>query len=190
MINYPELIAYVQKALEHESSGHDFAHTMRVYTQAERIAVATNACDADVVRIAALFHDIAYAQQFFAGEHGDVSAEAAKPVIAPLDLTDEQRALILHAISIHNFWIHKDSNVPIEIKILRDADRLDAIGYSGIVRAIAYAVNAKKDKIQSLEDQLTLEQQFETEKGKKLAQPRIAVIQKFIADLRADRFIV
>jgi uncharacterized protein len=87
---------------------------------------------------------------------------------------------------LHNFWFHNEKDVPKEVKILRDADRLDALGYIGIVRAISYAVSSKKDVIKTIEEQLVLEKQFETQKGKELAKEKLMVMRSFIENLKKD----
>jgi uncharacterized protein len=185
MVDFDKLNALVKKGLKKDHSGHDYAHTMRVYSNAIKIA-HNEKTDIVVVKLAVLFHDYAYSSKFFSGEHGDVSAKLSKPILEKLNITDEQKQLILFSIVRHNYWYHKQRDVPIETKILRDADRLDAIGYTGIFRAISYAINAKIDVVGSLKFQLRLEKEFETKKGKELAKPRLAVLKTFIKNLEKE----
>ena len=173
----------VKKGLDHEGSGHDFKQTMKVYNNAMKIAEGENV-DLDVIKTSVLFHDYAYSEKFFEGEHGDISAKLAKPIIEKENFAKEQVRKILLSIEKHNFWQHNESDVPIETKILRDADRLDAIGYTGILRAISYAINAKKNPIQSLKDQLTIS--FETKKGIELSNERFRVIREFIQNIESE----
>jgi len=187
MINFDKMRKQVWELLDGEGSGHDFSHTIRVMNNALAISDAEEDVDIDVIRAAALLHDVAYSKDFFEGEHGDVSADIAKDLLKEYDFNGEQIDKILEAIRLHNFWFHNEKNVFIEVRILRDADRLDALGYTGIIRAISYASNVSKDGLKILEDQLVLEEQFETEKGKKLSKIKIDVMKKFIEELKRDK---
>jgi len=63
---------------------------------------------------------------------------------------------------------------------------LDAVGYTGILRAISYASNAKKGTIEVLKNQLTFENKFETETGKAISKTRIDIVKDFINNLIQD----
>jgi uncharacterized protein len=118
-------------------SGHDFDHVLRVYALAERLASAEGA-DLEIVRAAALLHDIARADEDAAGsgDHAQMAAERARALLlgrgAPADRAEE----VAHAIAAHRF---RGSTPPqtLEAKILFDADKLDSIGAIGIARAYA-----------------------------------------------------
>lgn len=183
MIDYNKLKENIETLLKDDYSGHDFKHVIRVYNNVILISNSIPESDIDVTKLSALFHDIAYFKKFFSGEHGAVSAELTRPIIEGLELSRKQKESILYAIRLHNFWLYNEKESPIEVKILRDADRLDAIGYTGIVRAISYAANAKKDFIKVLKDQLTLEDKFETKKGEELSKEKIVIIKDFINNL-------
>ncbi|MCK5321119.1 HD domain-containing protein [Candidatus Pacearchaeota archaeon] len=183
MIDYDKLKKDVEDLLRNDFSGHDFKHTIRVYNNVILISDSIPGSDKDVVKISALLHDIAYSTKFFSGEHGDVSAELAEPIVERLELSEKQKETILQSIKIHNFFLHNEKDVPVEVKILRDADRLDALGYMGILRATSYASNAKRNPVEVLKDQLTYENKFETEKGKELSKAKVSVIREFINNL-------
>ena len=52
---------------------------------------------------------------------------------------------VQHCIRAHRFRDHSERPQTSEAKVLFDADKLDAIGATGAVRAIAYAVLAEQD---------------------------------------------
>ena len=118
---------------------HDWDHTHRVYRLCDRIASAEQA-DLDVVRIAALLHDIGRARQDTSSGsvcHAQVGARLAGPIVEELPLTERQKLNILHCISTHRFR-GRQAPKTLEARVLFDADKLDAIGAIGIARAFAY----------------------------------------------------
>jgi len=117
-------------------SGHDFDHALRVLALAERIARAEGG-DLEVVRAAALLHDVGRSEERRSGQdHAVVGAERAQEILAgrPRD----KIARVAEAIAAHRF---RSSPPPTtsEARALFDADKLDAMGAIGIARAFAYA---------------------------------------------------
>jgi uncharacterized protein len=119
---------------------HDWDHTRRVYRLCDRIASAEQA-DLDVVRIAALLHDIGRARQDTSSGsvcHAQVGACMAGPIVEELPLTERQKLNILHCISTHRFR-GRQAPKTLEARVLFDADKLDAIGAVGVARAFLFA---------------------------------------------------
>ncbi len=118
-------------------SGHDFDHVMRVLALAERLARAEGA-DVEIVRAAALLHDIARADEDAAnsGDHAQMAAERARTLLLERGVAPERAEQVAHAIAAHRF---RGSTTPqtLEAKILFDADKLDSIGAIGVARAYA-----------------------------------------------------
>ncbi len=118
-------------------SGHDFDHVLRVLAMAERLARAEGA-DMEIVRAAALLHDIARADEdkTGAGDHAQMAAERARALLIGRGVTPTRADAVAHAIAAHRF---RGSTAPrtLEAKILFDADKLDSIGAIGVARAYA-----------------------------------------------------
>ena len=119
---------------------HDFEHTLRVYNLAVKLAEKEDA-DLEVVKIAALLHDIARKEEDKANGkicHAEKGAEIANRLLIKLGLDKNKVDNIVHCIKSHRF---KGSNVPktIEAKVLYDADKLDSIGAIGIGRAFHFS---------------------------------------------------
>lgn len=119
---------------------HDWDHTRRVCRLCDRMAAAEQA-DLNVVRIAALLHDIGRARQDASNGsicHAREGARLAGPIVENLPLSGRQKKNVLHCISTHRFRGHRAPETP-EAKVLFDADKLDAIGAIGVARAFLFA---------------------------------------------------
>ena len=130
-------ILFVKKKLENAESGHDWFHIERVYKNA--LLIANNeTCDKLVIQLGALLHDIADSKF----HNGD---ETIGPKTARLFLESENvsNAIIEQVIFIIENISFKGGNfdrksTSIELEIVQDADRLDAIGAIGIARTFNY----------------------------------------------------
>jgi uncharacterized protein len=114
---------------------HDFDHVLRVLALAERIGRAEGA-DMEVVRAAALLHDVGRAQADAEGlDHAAVGAEMARAILAGQPPAKVEA--VVHAIAAHRYRTAPEPET-LEAQVLFDADKLDAIGAVGIARAFAY----------------------------------------------------
>jgi uncharacterized protein len=135
-----DIQAIAEKMFTGARASHDWDHTLRVLRLCEHIGPAEHA-DMDVLRVAAVLHDIGRPHQDASrgslchAVHGAVLAE---PIVATLVFSPGQKDNILHCIRTHRF---RGMHVPetLEAKVLFDADKLDAIGAIGIARAYLFA---------------------------------------------------
>ena len=117
-------------------SAHDFDHVLRVMRMAVTLARAEGA-DETVVRLAALLHDLPTGGE--RDSHQESAADVAQALLLDRGLPAEQSANVAHCIRAHR-WRRRD--VPpqtLEARCLYDADKLDAMGATGVARAFAYA---------------------------------------------------
>ena len=129
-------IDFVKVTLKDAEGGHDWHHIERVYNNAKNIAETEDA-DILVVELAALLHDIA--------DPKFNNDEDKGPALAAEFLTGIgiDPAVITHIQNIIRYMSFKSSFdepafTSIEMQIVQDADRLDAIGAIGIARAFTY----------------------------------------------------
>jgi uncharacterized protein len=116
-------------------SVHDFDHVLRVLLLAERIGAAEGA-DPDIVRAAALLHDVGREIAEAQGrDHAAFAAERAYELLAGQPTARVEA--VAHAIAAHRFRTKPDP-ATLEAQVLFDADKLDAIGAVGVARAFAY----------------------------------------------------
>ncbi|MGQ1891780.1 HD domain-containing protein [Thermophagus sp. OGC60D27] len=128
---------YVKNTLKGAEGGHDWWHALRVWKMACRIAEEEPA-DRLVVELAALLHDIADSK-FHDGDE-EVGPRKAVAFLRQWDVPDET---VKHVEMIVRNVSFKGGNEASsfgskELDIVRDADRLDAIGAIGIARTFNY----------------------------------------------------
>ena len=128
---------FVKNTLSDAEGGHDWFHTLRVYKNALHIAKGE---DADVVSVAlgALLHDIADSK-FNKGDE-TVGPRMAREFLKEQNVSFariEAVVKIVENVSYRGGNKKSDYN-SIELQIVQDADRLDAIGAIGIARTFNY----------------------------------------------------
>ena len=126
-------ILFVKQKLENAEAGHDWFHIERVYKNALLIA-QDEVCDIQIVKLGALLHDIADSK-FNDGDE-TVGPKVARAFLESQKVADE---IIVHVVNIIENISFKGGNFEkkfnsIELEIVQDADRLDAIGAIGIAR--------------------------------------------------------
>ncbi len=128
---------YVKKTLEGEGSGHDWWHIYRVWRNAIHISKSEKV-NLFVVELAALLHDVADFK-FHEGneEKGPQVAREFLESLKVENLIIKQVEEIIRQVSFKGANV-KEELSSMEAKIVRDADKLDAIGAIGVARAFAY----------------------------------------------------
>ena len=196
-------IAFVKKTLSGAEGGHDWFHIERVWKNAKLIASGEE-CDLEVVELAALLHDIADSK--FHGGDEEIGPRKAREYLSNTRI-DTQK--VNHIIAIienvsfkggHNARNHSS----IELDIVQDADRLDAIGAIGIARTFNYGgfknraiydpsiapnLNMTKEEYKKstaptinhfYEKLLLLKDLMNTESGKRIAEQRHQYMEGFL----------
>lgn len=130
-------IAYVQQELAHAEAGHDWFHIERVYKSTLTINESEKA-DALVVALAALLHDIAD-PKFHNGDEA-IGPQKAETFLRSVAVSEDVIAHVKRIIENMSFKnsFNKEGFTSLELQVVQDADRLDAIGAIGIARAFTY----------------------------------------------------
>lgn len=128
---------FVKAQLAQAEGGHDWFHIERVYNNAMLIAKG-EACNLEVVQLGALLHDIADSK-FHDGDE-TVGPSMAWQFLAAQNVPEET---IIHVVNIIENISFKGGNHEMkfhsmELDIVQDADRLDALGAIGIARTFNY----------------------------------------------------
>lgn len=197
-------IEYVKDTLKGAEGGHDFFHIERVYKNALLIAKDENV-DEFIVSLGALLHDIADSK-FYDGDE-TIGPKKARAFLSKEKVSEE---VIQHVENIITNISFKGGNfkqtfTSPELKVIQDADRLDAIGAIGIARCFNYGgfknrelynpdvkpkLNMTKEEYKNstaptinhfYEKLLLLKDKMNTETGKSIAEKRHVYMETFLA---------
>ena len=137
------------KIIVGEKGSHDFSHIERVYKYSILISKDLN-IDLDIVKAAALLHDIARPQEDKGKikDHAAQGAIEARKILKKQGFPKEKIEIVCKCILLHN----KKEDLPEikEIRVLKEADGLEAIGTIGIAREFSF--NGEKESWNSSED--------------------------------------
>jgi uncharacterized protein len=202
-------ILFVKQKLENAEAGHDWFHIERVYKNALLIA-QDELCDIQIVKLGALLHDIADSK-FNDGDE-TVGPKVARAFLESQKVSEE---IIVHVVNIIENISFKGGNFEkkfnsMELEIVQDADRLDAIGAIGIARTFNYGgfknrqlynpeiapkLNMSKEEYKKseaptlnhfYEKLLLLKDKMNTKRGKILAQERHKFMELFLSQFYAE----
>lgn len=186
--------------------GHDWLHVLRVAEEALSLGRAMGA-DLAVLLPAALFHDAVNLAKNDPRrtEAGALSSEVAVTVLEGTGYAAEECCRIARVIREHSYTL----NLPpssLEAAILQDADKLDAIGAIGVLRAAVCGVRLGSDFYDRgdpfCEDRppddsrhmidhfyaklLVMEPRFRLPLAKREARRRIEFMKGFLAQLKSE----
>ncbi|WP_333852215.1 HD domain-containing protein [Epilithonimonas sp.] len=130
-------IELVKEKLEGTESGHDWFHIERVWRLSLKIQEKEGG-DKLIIELAALLHDIAD-PKFHNGDE-TIASKIVNEFLTEQKVDSETIEKVLFIIENMSFKNRNDApeNLPLELKIVQDADRLDAIGAIGIARTFNF----------------------------------------------------
>ncbi len=202
-------ILFVKESLQNAEAGHDWFHVERVYKNALLIAMEQE-CNLDIVKLGALLHDIADSK-FHNGDE-TIGPKVAREFLESQKATEE---VVTHVVNIIENISFKGGNfenkfTSIELDIVQDADRLDALGAIGIARTFNYGgfknrplylpnvapnLQMTKEEYKNsaaptlnhfYEKLLLLKDKMNTKTGKKLALERHKFMENFLSQFYAE----
>ncbi|MGE4512510.1 MAG: HD domain-containing protein [Chryseobacterium sp.] len=196
-------VQFVKEKLKGAEAGHDWYHIERVWKLAKKIA-ETEECNLEVVELAALLHDIAD-PKFHDGDE-TLALKVSREFLESRNTAEEIIEKVLFIIKNISFKNRNDvpQNLPVELKIVQDADRIDAIGAIGIARTFNFGgfknnlmydpeikpkLNMSKEEYKKsngttvnhfYEKLLLLKDLMNTQKGKEIASERHDYMLQFL----------
>ena len=127
-------VRYVRQTLAAAEGGHDWWHIQRVWDNARQIADREGGHRL-VIELGALLHDIADAK--FHGGDEEEGPRRATAYLEGQSVAPPVIAAVVHIIRAVSFRKGTSADT-LELAIVQDADRLDALGAIGIARAFSY----------------------------------------------------
>ena len=130
-------VNFVKEKLHGAEAGHDWFHIERVWKLSTKIA-ETESCNLEVVELSALLHDIADPK--FHGGDETLALKISRTFLESENVPEEIISQVLFIIKNISFKNRGEvpENLPLELQIVQDADRLDAIGAIGIARTFNF----------------------------------------------------
>lgn len=191
---------FVRHIMKEYDSGHDWYHIERVRKLAVYINDKEKLCDPFTLDIAVLLHDTADSK--FNKDNQENGYKILEEFMRSegLDGIIDQVINAIRSVSFSNKNTHVGEKDPL-LLVLQDADRLDAIGAIGIARAFNYGgfrnnpiyipVNAEGKSMPSTighfyDKLLKLKGLMNTTTGKRLAEERHAVLEKFLVEFYTE----
>ncbi len=182
------ILKYVEQTTGEQGS-HGTDHVRRVFFLCETIGVRENA-DLSVLLPAALLHDVARKAEEERGiRHEEEGARVAGAYLSSLGFGEERIRQIQHAIRSHRFRSGPRPETP-EARILSDADKLDAMGATGIARTFIRAGEhggGIRDAMDHMEEKLlNLRDHLYTRTARNMAEERHRFLREFLYALRKE----
>ncbi|MFT4659846.1 MAG: hypothetical protein ACI8XB_000096 [Patiriisocius sp.] len=196
-------VKYVQDTLKDAEGGHDWWHIYRVWNNVKNIS-GTEKVNLLVVELGALLHDIADSK--FNNGDEEIGPEKSRVFLSELDIP---KHIVDHVVEIIKNVSYKGGKEArtfnsLELDVVQDADRLDALGAIGIARTfnyggyknrVIYDPNVRPDLDMTKEEYkkstaptinhfyeklLLLKDLMNTNTGKKMAMKRHEFLEKYL----------
>jgi uncharacterized protein len=206
-------ITYVKEKLSDAEGGHDWFHIERVYKLSIRIGeeeLKRAPVDIMVVKLGALLHDIADSK--FHEGNDEVGPRTAREYLQSQSVGEGVISHVENIVRHISFkgGKHTQTFSSLELSIVQDADRLDAIGAIGIARTFNYGgfkgrvlydpdikpnLQMTKQEYQKstaptlnhfYEKLLLLKDRMNTQTGRLMAEKRHAYMESFLDEFYAE----
>ena len=189
-----------------DDGSHDVGHLARVWANA-RVILAVEGGDGEVLAASVLLHDCVHVEKSspLRSQASRLAAERGRGILGEMGWERSRIEAVAHAIEAHSFSAGIAPET-VEARILQDADRLEAIGAIGVARCFytagrmgsalydpadprgerrafddrAFAIDHFRTKL------LTLEGEFQTATGTRLARERTQLLADFLAAFEAE----
>lgn len=135
-----KIINFVRETLRHSEGGHDYWHAIRVLNNVNIICEDYPNINLLALQTAALLHDI------IDHKFNNFDSTYLISFLRSIEFDDSDIDFVIKLIENVSFSSENKNNFQaIELDILQDADRLDAIGAIGIARAFSYGAYKKRE---------------------------------------------
>ncbi len=171
--------AFAKRHLSKNDDWHGLFHTEQTVKISIFLAKKEKA---DIQRcvIIAWLHDIMKRGESSKKDHGKEGAETARTFLKKIGIDHKDIEIICDAIYNHNKGTDKKTK---EAKILYDADKLQAIGPYGLLRAYGDSISKKNNQVQAYKDYQNEQKMYlnglNTKTAKKIVKEKFNFMRKF-----------
>lgn len=179
--------SFVLAAMEKNDPAHDADHVQRVVKIARQLCGAYPEANLFRAQLLAWLHDMNDDKL-----DSNVGAGAVAEFLRSIGTPEADIVFVVGGMPYISYRKHPklDAAIPLEIRIVQDADRIDAMGAIGIARTFAYG----GAKGRSLEDSLThfdekllrLYDLLSTDEAKRIAKPRHDLLRSFYEQIQFE----
>lgn len=174
-------------AMEENDPAHDNGHVQRVVKIARQLWEAYPEADLFRVQLLAWLHDMNDDKL-----HSNIGADSVAEFLRGIGTPEADIAFVVTGMPYISYRKHPklSPDIPLEIRMVQDADRIDAMGAIGIARTFAYGGAKGRSLQESLahfdEKLLHLYGLLSTEEAKRIAKPRYDFLRTFYTQFHSE----
>lgn len=171
---------FVLAQMAQNDAAHDTDHILRVVALTQTLCQAYPQANAYRTELLAWLHDMNDDKL-----SSNIGLAPITEFLQSISVSQEDIRFVTEAIPYISYRKHPklSDHIPIEIRIVQDADRIDAMGAVGIARALAFGGAKNRPLAESLahfdEKLLLLYDLLSTEEAKRIALPRHQFLKTF-----------
>ena len=178
---------FVLSEMEKNDAAHDTDHILRVVALTKRLCLAHPQANAFRAELLAWLHDMNDDKLA-----SNVGSDRVSGFLRGIGAAAGDIRFISEALPYISYRKHPklSADIPLEIRIVQDADRIDAIGAVGIARTFAFGGAKNRGLDDSLthfdEKLLLLYDLLSTDEAKRIALPRHEFLKAFYAQFKKE----
>ena len=179
--------AFVRAQMAQNDPAHDEEHVLRVVGLTKELLARCPQADPFRAQLLAWLHDLSDDKLV-----SNLGADSLAAFLARLEVPEADARFVLGGLPFISYRKHPHlgPEIPLEIRLVQDADRIDAMGAMGVARTFAYG-GAKgrslKDSLAHFDDKLLkLYDLLGTAEAKELARPRYEFLKTFYTQFQNE----
>ena len=178
---------FVLSQMARNDAAHDQEHILRVVALTKELCNAYSQANAFRAELLAWLHDMNDDKLA-----SNIGASSISDFLRNIAVSEEDVRFVMDALPYISYRKHPrlSPDIPLEIRIVQDADRIDAIGAVGIARTFAFGGAKNRGLEDSLkhfdEKLLLLYDLLGTEEAKRIALPRHQFLMSFYKQFKEE----
>lgn len=172
-------------------------HSLRVLQWAEVLSQEHKDIDLEVLKIAAIFHDVGYASCANKKEHAAESARICDSYLKKIHYEESRAQRIVAIVASHSQKnLLKEADTSIELKVLMEADILDETGALGVLwdclvqgQRPEQTYTATYQHIRNFAAQAMKANPMVSAVGKRIWEQKRTLVEAFVKSLEQDLFV-